>query len=345
MILGMTYYEICMYFLMYSFLGWCVEVVYHALVVGKIVNRGFLNGPVCPVYGFGMLAVCALLHFVPKDAGTGEVNVFAVFFGGMLLATAVEFVAGYLLYHLFHARWWDYSDKPLNIGGYICPLYSVLWGIGCVIVVKYVHPLVQSATDVGIPPRYGWPIMLVLYVVYFVDLVATVMTVAGLNRKLKELDELNKSLRTVSDSLSEAIGGTTLKTSEKVGEARVQGALAKAEFQNRAGEAYEATQIRYKEQKAKVLARRDEAAERRQAGAATQKAKVEAAKQELLARRDALLADLAAHKSFGPGRLLAAFPGMSHRDYGEALERFRAYLSGAKRDNKDENSKEDDSGN
>ncbi|MDD6690319.1 MAG: hypothetical protein PUE63_00520 [Lachnospiraceae bacterium] len=327
MILGMTYYEICMYFLMYSFLGWCVEVVYHALVVGKIVNRGFLNGPVCPVYGFGMLAVCSMIHFIPKNAVTGEVNVLGVFFGGMILATAVEFVAGYLLYHLFHARWWDYSDKPLNIGGYICPLYSVLWGIGCVIVVKYVHPLVQSASDVGIPEKYGWPIMLVLYIIYFIDLIATVLTVAGLNRKLKELDGLDKSLRTVSDHLSEAIGGTTLKTSEKVGEARVQGALAKAQLADAAGEAYEKSQIRRREKKAERLEKREETQRLYQEAAAESRQKVEETKALLLEKRDAILAQLSSHRAFGAERLFRAFPDMHHRDYGETMDRLRNYLS------------------
>lgn len=327
MILGMTYYEICMYFLMYSFLGWCVEVIYHALVVGKIVNRGFLNGPVCPVYGFGMLAVCALLHFIPKNAATGEVSVLGVFFGGMILATAVEFAAGYLLYHLFHARWWDYSDKPLNIGGYICPLYSVLWGIGCVIVVKYVHPLVQSASDVGIPEKYGWPIMLVLYLLYFIDLVATVLTVAGLNRKLKELDELDKSLRKVSDHLSEAIGGTTLKTSEKVGEARVQGALARAQFQDAAGEAYEKSQIRHKEKKAQRLEKREQTQRLYEEAVAESRQKYEEAKAQLVEKRDAVLEELSAHRAFGAARLFQAFPDLTHRDYKETMERLRRYLS------------------
>lgn len=61
MICGMTYYQICWYFLIYSFGGWIVEVVFHAVTLGKVVNRGFLNGPVCPVYGFGVLSVFAVV--------------------------------------------------------------------------------------------------------------------------------------------------------------------------------------------------------------------------------------------------------------------------------------------
>ena len=75
MIAGMTYYEICWFFLLYSALGWVVEVVYCTLVSGKIKNRGFLNGPVCPVYGFGMLALLACLHLVMDGVGKGGARV------------------------------------------------------------------------------------------------------------------------------------------------------------------------------------------------------------------------------------------------------------------------------
>ena len=90
MIAGMTYYQICMYFLLYSFLGWVIEVIYHAVAVGKIVNRGFLNGPVCPVYGFGMLAVLAAGNAISEAAGGSgrdvtQMNSFLLFVFGMFI--------------------------------------------------------------------------------------------------------------------------------------------------------------------------------------------------------------------------------------------------------------------
>lgn len=364
MIFGMTYYQICMYFLIYSFLGWCVEVIYHALTQGKIVNRGFLNGPVCPVYGFGMLGICVLIYFLPKDAGTGEASVLGVFFGGMILCTAVEFIAGFLLYHIFHTRWWDYSRLPLNIGGYICPLFSVLWGIACVLVVRFVHPLVQQASassQTVIPPKYGWPVMLVLYIIYFVDLVATVLTVSGMNKKLAELDSLDRSLRIVSNNLSEAIGGTTIKASESVGEARVQGALAKAEIRDNAAEKieqYRAATAEFREESHEKMREvragleqmtdSGKAAVSQAAGDAkeayaqmTDGAKQAYAqkKAEFEERRSQLVMDLAGHKVFGTGRLLRAFPGMKSRDYNEMLEKIRQYLKDR------ENSRKGGSGN
>ena len=123
MICGMTYFQICLYFLIYSFGGWVVEVISHAVALGKVINRGFLNGPVCPVYGFGVLSVFALLNTIQ---GSGrQMSDGMIFVFGIVLATAVELVAGWLLDVCFHARWWDYSDKPFNFHGYICLEFSL----------------------------------------------------------------------------------------------------------------------------------------------------------------------------------------------------------------------------
>ena len=108
MIFGMTYYQICWYFLFYSFCGWVLEVIFHAAALGRIVNRGFLNGPICPVYGFGALAVFSLTGYLQQSEL--YLNDFSLFVSGVLLATLVELIAGWLMDKCFHARWWDYSE-------------------------------------------------------------------------------------------------------------------------------------------------------------------------------------------------------------------------------------------
>ena len=112
-------YRILWYFAVYAVLGWCVEVIYCTVKIGKAVNRGFLNGPVCPVYGFGMLAICKAVDLLPMES-MGEIRFVPLFLAGMVLASLVELIAGWSLFHLFHTRWWDYSDRPFNIGGYVC---------------------------------------------------------------------------------------------------------------------------------------------------------------------------------------------------------------------------------
>ena len=130
-------YALFWYFFLYAFLGWCAEVAFAACKTGRLVNRGFLNGPVCPIYGFGMLAAVTAL-------GPVRGSLPALFFGGGLLATALELVGGWALMTLFHARWWDYSDKPFNLGGYICLRFSLLWGLGVTAVMRLVDPAVEN---------------------------------------------------------------------------------------------------------------------------------------------------------------------------------------------------------
>ena len=231
MIAGISYYHIFQYFLIYSFLGWCTEVIYAAVAEGRIVNRGFLNGPVCPIYGFGILAVFGTVNTGLSRYGTSSLykNLLLIFLCGMALTTMIELFGGWALDKLFHARWWDYSDKPLNFHGYICLQFSLLWGIGIVLVVEVVHPLIAATFDRVLPETVGWPLMYFLYIVYAADTMLSVMIMVGLNKRLAELDEMQKKMRVVSNTLSDGIGRSALETAQYIGEAKVQAALAKAE--------------------------------------------------------------------------------------------------------------------
>ena len=124
-----TIYELLCFFVIYSVLGWCLEVCFCTINTGQFVNRGFLNGPVCPIYGFGMVivlvALTPLAHSLP-----------VLFVGGALLTSALELAAGWILKKVFHTSWWDYSDVPFNLGGYICLKFSLAWGVAVVAVMK-----------------------------------------------------------------------------------------------------------------------------------------------------------------------------------------------------------------
>jgi uncharacterized membrane protein len=324
MIAGMTYYEICMYFLLYSFLGWVIEVIYHAVTQGKIVNRGFLNGPVCPVYGFGMLVVLMPGSTVSSgtDAASGvsQMSPLLLFLFGMLLATAVELAAGWLLDRLFHARWWDYSEKPLNLHGYICLEFSIIWGLAIVAVVKIVHPLLSDGTVRAIPEEWGWPIMGILYLIVLIDLIITVLTVSGMNRKLKELDQIRRLMRTPSDRLSSFVGNTSLKTAQRIEEGEIQATLAKADLEDRA-----------RRMRAEMTDRTLNAQRERAAARAKHTEKPAKSRDMLEKRAEELIADLSGHRIFGTGRLLRAFPSMHHEKYAETLEKLKERIRGKKR--------------
>ena len=122
MIFGMTFYQLAWLFVIYSFLGWCVEVIYHAVTWGEVTNRGFLNGPICPVYGIGVGVVVQFLTPV-------ENNLVLLYISSTILVTVIEGITGFLLEKIFHNKWWDYSDMPFNIKGYVCLKFTILWGL------------------------------------------------------------------------------------------------------------------------------------------------------------------------------------------------------------------------
>ena len=180
-------YQFLWIFFVYSFLGWCTEVSYVALVSGRFVNRGFLNGPVCPIYGFGVVIVLGCLEPLQE-------NLLLLFLGSVVLTSLLEWLTGFLLEKLFHQRWWDYSDQPFNLGGYICLRFSIMWGLACLFVVKIVHPSVLLLIRL-IPRPLGWTLLAIFGVVLAVDLAATLRTIAKINRSLGQIDELAAKIR------------------------------------------------------------------------------------------------------------------------------------------------------
>ncbi len=224
--MSLNYYAIASYFVIYSFVGWIVEVIYQALKKGKIINRGFLNGPVCPIYGFGMVAV--LLFFDYIDIGDlQEASGLFLFAIGVVFSTAIELFGGWTLDKLFHTKWWDYSKEKYNLQGYICLKFSIIWGIGVVFIMHVIHPLVQKFSVNLIPSKFGWWILAILYSIYFVDLVVTVTEIIGLNKEIKQLEETKASLRVVSDAISTRVGESAIKTSQRIEESQIQSELAK----------------------------------------------------------------------------------------------------------------------
>ena len=132
----MSIYYSILYFFVYGFLGWCTEVIFAAFKQHRFVNRGFLNGPICPIYGVGVTLVIACLEAFQS-------NLLLLYISSVILVTVLEGVTGWAMDKLFHNKWWDYSKLPFNIGGYVCLLFSLIWGVACVFIVYFVHPLIH----------------------------------------------------------------------------------------------------------------------------------------------------------------------------------------------------------
>ena len=202
-------YEASCIFFIYAFLGWICEVIFAALE-GRSLDRGMLFGPVCPIYGFAMLAIIFALYPL-KD------KVFLLFVGAVILTTAIELTGGFILEKIFHERWWDYSDIRFNLNGYICLKFSLLWGIGATLVVGAVHPRIYSLVE-KVPIRFGLPILITVSVIFAVDFVLTVINLIRLPEEMHALAEMERSLQQLSNKMSGMLGGVTVAAANKGGE-------------------------------------------------------------------------------------------------------------------------------
>lgn len=180
-----------LYFTAYSFLGWCCECLYCALCDRKWVNRGFLNGPVCPVYGFGAVTVVALLTPFADSLPL-------LFLTGMAAASLLEYITAWLMETLFHAKWWDYSDYPFNLHGRVCLRNSLMFGVLSVVAMRRLHPaavrLVARLSGWGL-----YSLSAALAAVFLADLVVSVRAVLALNGKLEQLEKLAAEVRAAEE--------------------------------------------------------------------------------------------------------------------------------------------------
>lgn len=225
-------YQAVWIFLVYAFLGWCAEVAFAAVHHGKFVNRGFLNGPVCPIYGVGMLVVVTLLWGLRH-------NLILLFLGSAGLTTTLEYATGWILERFFHDKWWDYSDKPFNVKGYICLEFTILWGLAAAFVVGAVHPFVFMIIN-KTPALLGVILMAVLLAVFVTDLVITVTELVKLPKKMVAMLEAERALKAISDKIGENISGTAIAAKEKgdelAEESKPRLEELKAEYEQKAAE-------------------------------------------------------------------------------------------------------------
>lgn len=197
-----TIYTVGINFIIYSILGWCCEVAFAAIVDGKFVNRGFLFGPYCPIYGFGVSFVLLCLNPI-KD------NFIVLFFCSVILTSLLEFITGYVLEKLFHQRWWDYSKERFNIKGYVCLKFSIMWGLACLIVVDIVHPVFERLVS-HIPMNVGIIILIIFGMIYISDFITTIIGINKMGKYMKLLANTAEHLNKISVSVGENISDGTL---------------------------------------------------------------------------------------------------------------------------------------
>lgn len=196
-----------LYFFIYAFLGWVIEVVYHAIRQNKLVNRGFLNGAICPIYGIGMLTLILSLEAF-------ENNILLLFLGTFLLCSFLELVTGFLLEVVFHQRWWDYSDQKFNVKGYICLKFSIIWGLAGTFAIVVMHNIVSEIVGI-IPHGLIIIVVVVLIIITMIDIGATIIDVVGLNKDLTNIDEMGEKIKAISDEITNILYNESIETEEK----------------------------------------------------------------------------------------------------------------------------------
>jgi uncharacterized membrane protein len=165
------------YFVIYSFLGWICETTYCFIIDKQYVNRGFLNGPFCPIYGVGALIVIIMLTPV-------SYNIILIFLSAMIFTSILEYITGFLLEVIFNLKWWDYSNYRFNIKGRVCLLNSTLFGILSVVTFKIINPVITELLN-NIQSNIIIWICNILIIVFLYDTIITVYKVLQLGGKLE----------------------------------------------------------------------------------------------------------------------------------------------------------------
>ena len=151
------------FFVIYCFLGWCIETVIVSINKQKFINRGFLKGPFLPLYGFGAIVILLSTIYVKQ-------NVFLVYLLGCIGATILEYLTGVMMESLFKMRYWDYSKKRFNVKGHICLKSTLFWGMLSVLLVYVVHPQI-SRTLFYVNEFFLMPIEVIVFLILFMDFI------------------------------------------------------------------------------------------------------------------------------------------------------------------------------
>jgi uncharacterized membrane protein len=182
-------------FIIYAFLGWVLEVLYHLYEQKRFVNRGFLHGPLCPIYGVMGVSLIVLLTPVSE-------NVLYVFVGGTIIASLLELITGYLLEVSFNTKWWDYSDKKFNFKGYICLRFSIIWGVISIIFMKVINVYISKLTT-WLANFNGQILYNIVLISLIVDIALTINSLITFRKLFIDLQEVLAETKNNVDKLAE----------------------------------------------------------------------------------------------------------------------------------------------
>lgn len=184
-------------FFIYSIIGWIIESTYVSFLEKKKINRGFLIGPYCPIYGLGSLIMILYLEQYKE-------NIITVFFLAIVICSILEYITSYLMEKIFHARWWDYSNEKFNLNGRICGKNSLLFGLGSIIVIYFIHPIL-SQIETKIPPTILLKIVIVSLIIFIIDTITSFNVINKLKKTITTIDTKKDSTQEFSKLVKETL--------------------------------------------------------------------------------------------------------------------------------------------
>lgn len=220
--------KLFVWFIIFSFMGWIYESIFCTIKNRRWENRGFLHGPIVPIYGVGALLASVIFFLLPVDKlqQASTLTVFLIcFFGSIVL----EYFTSWALEKLFHAYWWDYSNVPLNIHGRVCLFASLGFGIAGILVVRVIFPFVNNLTS-GISPFWMEFLALLFMLLFGMDMALTVSALTNFSKNFTRIErEINEQIAAAYDKLDSSVSDA-IETVREKSSAFQENAAAKKEL-------------------------------------------------------------------------------------------------------------------
>lgn len=181
------FFELLTYFIIYSFLGWTMESVVRSISERKIINTGFLRGPMCPIYGIGAIIILLFLNELKN-------SLLLLFLASIIVLSVWEYLVGVMLEKMFHTKYWDYSDHKFNIKGRVCLTNSICWGILGVVFVKYIHPFIEGIV-INIDINIRYIVVSIITILFLTDMILSIIKVKNIKITLEKVENLNNEIK------------------------------------------------------------------------------------------------------------------------------------------------------
>lgn len=212
----MSILDYIFYFFFYSFIGWFFESCYCSIRPKKWINRGFLRGPLCPIYGTGALVIMTLLIPLRELTPYLYLNELIIFLVGMVVCDMVEYMTSFIMEKLFNARWWDYSNKKYNLHGRICLTHTLYWGAAACLFTFILHPIIDIFFVSQINPNSRHILVYIFLTVFFFDLFDTVINALGIRSTFSKFkviyDEISDFAKYVETVIGDKIDHSAEET-------------------------------------------------------------------------------------------------------------------------------------